>query len=215
MLGYLRKPIIIVMESFLNDNWALYFHDPDEDNWSDDSYKLICTITTVEDFVHLHRLLRNDWMKGMFFIMREHIRPQWEDKHNRDGGCFSFKIMKDEVPNYWFECVSKVLGETMFMEPYRNKWDKICGISISPKRSFCILRLWMAYQDYNDPAEYDFNPPNYTKIMYRPYAYNKDFNNTSLLQSAAAATAPGASGTPAQELSCGAKQSLISPSEAT
>lgn len=163
-------------ETFLNDTWSIYFHDPEDDDWSDESYHLICTISTVEDFVHIHQLLQDVWSKGMFFIMREHIRPQWEDENNRYGGCFSFKIMKNEVSNYWFDLASKVLGETMTLGSYRHKWDKICGISISPKRSFCILRLWMSQQDFNDPAQYDFNAPLYTKIMFRPYTDNKDFN---------------------------------------
>ena len=164
-------------ETFLNDTWSIYFHDPEEESWDDDSYHHICSVSTVEEFVHLHRHLKDAWSKGMFFIMREHIRPQWEDEHNRNGGCFSFKIMKEEVPAYWFELVSKVLGETMLNTEYRTKWDNICGVSISPKRSFCILRLWLSHQDFSDPAQYDFNAPLYTKIMFRPYTYNKDFIN--------------------------------------
>jgi hypothetical protein len=163
-------------DTFLNDTWCLYFHDPDNDDWGDDSYHAICTMSTSEDFVNVHQLLQDGWSKGMFFIMREHIRPQWEDENNRYGGCFSFKIMKHEVSSYWFELGSKVLGETMTSESHRHKWDKICGMSISPKRSFCILRLWVSQQDYNDPAQYNFNAPPYTKIMFRPYSDNKDFN---------------------------------------
>lgn len=164
-------------ETFLNDTWSIYFHDPDNEDWSDSSYHLISTISTVQDFVHIYQLLHDSWSKGMFFIMREHIRPQWEDKHNKNGGCFSFKIMKNEVASYWFELGSKVLGETMTVDPYRNlHWDKICGISISPKRSFCILRLWISEQEYHDTGRYDFNAPTYTKIMFRAYSENKDFN---------------------------------------
>lgn len=164
-------------ETFLNDTWSVYFHDPDDERWDDDSYQLLCSISTMEEFVHLHRPLKECWAKGMFFVMREHIRPQWEDPHNRDGGCFSFKIMKEEVPSYWFELVSKVLGETMLNPEYRDQWDNICGVSISPKRSFCILRLWLSQQHFSDPAQYDFNAPLYTKIMFRPYTDNKDFMN--------------------------------------
>jgi hypothetical protein len=36
------------------------------------------------------------YSRGMFFIMREHILPLWEDESNKNGGCFSYKIYKDK-----------------------------------------------------------------------------------------------------------------------
>ena len=33
----------------------------------------------------------------MFFIMRLDIMPRYEDELNIKGGCFSFKIMSDEL----------------------------------------------------------------------------------------------------------------------
>ena len=39
----------------------------------------------------------------MFFLIRKHndecIYPQWEDKHNRKGGYWSFKVAKDDSEN--------------------------------------------------------------------------------------------------------------------
>jgi len=161
---------------FLNDTWSLYFHDPEDEDWSEDSYKFVGNISTVEDFVAVQKTFDDMWSKGMFFIMREHIKPLWEDEHNRDGGCFSFKIMKNDVGKFWFTFAAMVVGENLLQPSHREQlWDKICGVSISPKRSFCILRVWISDKDYGDTKYYKIDVPSYTKIMFKSYSENKDF----------------------------------------
>ena len=152
-------------ETFLNDTWTLYFHDPDDDKWEIESYVPLATVSTVQEVVDLQEALKTYWCNGMFFFMREHILPIWEDEHNAKGGCFSFKAMKSEVPQFWKTLSCSVLGESMGAhEP-----DRICGVSLSPKRSFCILRLWISNSTHGDPALYQIDCPSYTKIMYRSY----------------------------------------------
>jgi len=58
-------------DTFLNDTWCLYFHDPDNDDWGDDSYHAICTMSTSEDFVNVHQLLQDGWSKGMLCRMND------------------------------------------------------------------------------------------------------------------------------------------------
>ena len=155
---------------FLNDTWTLYFHDPDDDCWEIESYVPLATVSTVQDAVDLQSALERYWCNGMFFFMREHILPIWEDKHNAKGGCFSFKVMKSEVPQFWRQLSYAVLGENMACNPEKVKWDKICGASISPKRSFCILRLWVDNSSIGDPLLFKMEHPAYTKIMYKPFS---------------------------------------------
>ena len=76
----------------------------------------------------------------MFFIMREGILPIWEDKQNKTGGCWSFKIIKKDVFNAWNELAITLLGESITKNPVQNM--EINGISISPKKSFCIIKIW-------------------------------------------------------------------------
>ena len=72
---------------------SIYFHDPYDMNWDANSYKFITTISSVEDFVNIYKAFEDLWLRGMFFIMREHIMPRWEDEHNINGGCLSFKVI--------------------------------------------------------------------------------------------------------------------------
>jgi translation initiation factor 4E len=162
--------------TFLNDTWSLYFHDPEDEDWSEKSYKHVATMSSVEDFIGVQKNFEDAWSKGMFFVMREHIKPLWEDEHNCNGGCISFKIMKNEVSKFWFLFSGMVVGENIMHGEHKHKlWDKVCGVSISPKRSFCILRVWISDKDYGGVQYYNIEPPSYTKIMFKSYCENKDF----------------------------------------
>ena len=104
----------MTMETFyLNDVWCLYFHDPYDMNWEPNSYKFITTISSVNDFIEIYMTFNELLTKGMFFIMRDHIMPRWEDENNKNGGCFSFKINKNEVLDKLFEVTAQMLGETL------------------------------------------------------------------------------------------------------
>ena len=82
---------------FLNDSWSLYFHDPYDIEWDNKSYKMIGQISTVDDYINYFKSFSNLFKKGMFFIMRLDIMPQYEDELNIKGGCFSFKIYPEDL----------------------------------------------------------------------------------------------------------------------
>lgn len=128
-------------ETFLNDVWTMYFHDPSDSNWTIESYLRIGDISTVQDFLAMFEGLKPLWGRGMFFLMREHIQPLWEDKNNRDGGCISFKVFPNEVDRIWFDCCASILGERLARD--QTSWGRVCGISIAPKRGYCLIRIWV------------------------------------------------------------------------
>ena len=49
---------------------------------------MIGQMSTVEDFIYYFKSFNNLFKKGMFFIMRLDIMPQYEDELNINGGCF-------------------------------------------------------------------------------------------------------------------------------
>ena len=157
-------------ESFLNDSWTLYFHDPDNQDWSIKSYHNITSVSTPQDVINVCAAFSDLWTKGMFFLMREHIQPIWEDPCNSNGGCFSIKVMKNDVPNAWRLLMMMATGESMLKHEYRSKqWDSVCGISISPKRNYCILRVWISTTDMNKENSFNFVQPGYTSIMFKAH----------------------------------------------
>lgn len=161
---------------FLNDRWCLYFHDPLDEKWDAASYKEIYSISTVQELVNLCSSFKTLWSRGMFFLMREHIGPMWEDENNKNGGCLSYKIMKPDVPDAWFQLAAQVLGETVMTANSRpENYDKVCGISISPKKNYCILRIWISSPDVQDMSNFTVQVPPYTTVMYKPHVQHREF----------------------------------------
>lgn len=125
----------------LNDIWSLYFHDPANNNWTYEGYTKICDITTAEEFVEVNALLKTNLHKGNFFLMREYVFPCWDDANNIKGGCLSLKISQEHAFKTWSSIAHRMLGETLSVES--KEWNSINGISISPKKWYCILKVWL------------------------------------------------------------------------
>jgi hypothetical protein len=159
-------------ETFLHECWTLYFHDPDCSEWHEKSYHALQTVSAVEDWVGIDTAFKDLWPNGMFFLMREHILPMWEDPHNEKGGCISFKVNKPEAPEYWFQLGARTLGEVLSKNPDASA--HVCGISISPKRNFCILRVWLSQACA--PDAFHLECPHYSQVLYKPHTEQKDYD---------------------------------------
>ena len=98
----------------LNTSWTLWFHKFNDDKWDLDSYSKLCKFNTIEEFVTtLHLLKPKHIQHGMLFMMREDIEPLWESEDNKDGGCFSFKIYKQDLPEAWRILTTKLVNESI------------------------------------------------------------------------------------------------------
>jgi translation initiation factor 4E len=124
----------------LHSSWTLYYHSPASTDWTMDSYTKVHTVHSVQSFCELFF-----WMDqqihhlhtGMFFLMRDDIMPTWEDPHNRKGGCWSFKVPMHDVGPLWNQLSVRLVGERLSTTPLL-----LNGISLSPKRGFCIIKVW-------------------------------------------------------------------------
>jgi len=134
----------------LKSKWVLWGHLQHDTNWNMDSYTQICTTTYVEDLVELLDKLPEKMLTNyMLFMMREGINPVWEDEQNKQGGCFSYKVDNKYVKEIWCELCYYILGNTISTEPVNNT---ITGVSISPKKSFCIIKIWMSSCKFQDAS---------------------------------------------------------------
>ena len=129
----------------LHTDWIIWYHDPSDKNWTKESYKSILELNTIEDFIAID----NSWSQclplvteGMYFIMRKIknkvIYPLWEDDMNRRGGYWSFKINNEDSQKVWSDLCKFLIGETICEEETMI----INGLSISPKKKFCIIKIW-------------------------------------------------------------------------
>ena len=137
----------------LDGKWDLYYHLPHDKSWDLSSYKTIANnIDTVEKAVGVNEHLTEHIVKySMLFAMRSGITPMWEDPKNRSGGCFSFKVLNKQVFEVWKALFYAACGETVFAKKEHNK--HVNGITVSPKRNFCIVKVWMDCCDIQDVRE--------------------------------------------------------------
>jgi hypothetical protein len=82
--------------------------------------------------------------------MREGIKPTWEDPKNRNGGCFSYKVSNKNVCKVWKDLSYVVVGGTISNNS--NFVKCVSGITISPKKNFCIIKIWMYDCNNQNPA---------------------------------------------------------------
>ena len=131
--------------------WDLYYHLPHDKNWDISSYKIIGNdIDNMETVIALNELIPESVVKHtMLFIMRTGITPQWEDPKNRTGGAFSFKVINRQVNEVWKTLFYALCGETLFEDEQINK--HVNGITVSPKKNFCIIKIWLDNCQYQDP----------------------------------------------------------------
>jgi hypothetical protein len=92
---------------------------------------------------------------------------RWEDENNKNGGCFSFKINKNEVLDKFFEVSSQILGETLGKSDLIS--SNINGISICPKKNYHIIRIWIKNNSNISKDNYNLIIPNYSTLMYKSH----------------------------------------------
>ena len=135
----------------LKNKWVLWAHLPHDTDWSLSSYKTIYKLSTVEETIAISETLPEILVKNcMLFIMKDGINPIWEDKQNRDGGCFSYKVSNKSVYSVWKDLTYVLVGESLSgSDAFVNN---VTGITISPKKNFCIIKIWMKSCDHQNPA---------------------------------------------------------------
>tara|TARA_B110001469_G_C9629315_1_gene314566 strand:+ start:1655 stop:2146 length:492 start_codon:yes stop_codon:yes gene_type:complete len=145
------------MEDFclhlLNSKWTLWYHKSNDTQWNLESYNKLATISSIEDFSIVYNNLKPIHIQNsMLFFMRENINPMWEAPENKLGGCFSFKIYRNDIFEAWNELSILLIGENIL----KNKNDFSCvnGISISPKKTFSIIKIWLKDNNNNDSSKF-------------------------------------------------------------
>lgn len=164
-----------VPKHVLHDRWTLYYHSPTSSDWSNASYTKVASFHTIEGFTELFRVLDTipELHYGMLFLMRGNILPTWEDKRNCKGGCWSYKVSGETaVLSTWKQLAVRLTGETLSTVPML-----LNGLSMSPKRGFCILKIWnrdsqrksKTLLDVNDLTELE----KHGEALYTPFCEKK------------------------------------------
>ena len=133
------------------NQFTLWAHLPQNSDWSVNSYIKIYDIQYIEDVISIMNALPNALLENcMFFLMKKGITPTWEDKRNRDGGVFSYKVVCKNVGVCFRELAFALVGESLSKNTDFN--NSVTGITISPKKNFCIVKIWMTSCDHQNAA---------------------------------------------------------------
>jgi len=128
-----------IIDFKLQNNWCLWYHELNSDNWTIESYKMIMEIKTYNDICFMLNRYENINC-GMFFLMKENIKPIFEDEKNIKGGYWSLRINKKETTECWKKIIYYLLIEGILEKNENEKY--INGISIGPKINNCIFKIW-------------------------------------------------------------------------
>lgn len=138
--------IIYIINKYMNkldDSYTLWLHNVFDNDWSINGYKKIYTFNTLEDGISLIENINSELVeKTMLFLMKNNIKPIWEDEKNYNGGCFSYKINNNFVYDVWKNISYRLIGNTINEDI--NIINNITGISISPKKTYCIIKIWIS-----------------------------------------------------------------------
>ena len=126
-------------------NFVLWFHKVDNDKWDLSSYTKIMTLSNYEDLKYCLTVIK-DITSGMYFLMKEGINPIWEDKNNKNGGFWTFKVSKSDSYNLWTELLLYICINGIT----KNNESIINGISLSPKINNCIFKIWNNNSKFKD-----------------------------------------------------------------
>jgi len=155
----------------LTKSYNFYYHAPENNDYSLESYNEILSFNSLEEFWVLDKFVRKDMIEnGMFFIMSDPILPIWEDKNNINGGCISWKVDRKNSYKYWIDSVGYFLTQNL-----GRYTSKVNGVSISPKKNSSIIKLWFCeeidIENMDLPSSFVLAND---KIIYKSHVQNID-----------------------------------------
>ena len=146
----------------INSKWCLWYHSINDNNWTNSSYQKVLDIQNLYDLKSiLDNIQSNHLQNGMFFIMRNDIFPTWEYPDNREGCSISFKVPASQLKTNWDLFMTKIITEDILKD--KEKYNEINGFSISPKKEFNIIKIWLKNNTENYESFIKEYPPFFIK----------------------------------------------------
>jgi len=119
--------------------WILWYHDPENKDYSLASYVSIADVATPQQFWTLVDSIHRDaWESGMFFFMRRGFKPMWESPEHEAGGSWSKKLESSLMYDTFIDLMAHCVCGTLLT----SKGETLAGITVSPKGPFSIIKIW-------------------------------------------------------------------------
>ena len=126
--------------------WILWYHDPQNKDYSLNSYVKIATVATPQQFwTVVDTISKEAWESGMFFFMRLGYRPLWDSDENKAGGAWSKKIDAAEAHTTFID----MMVHCMAGEVLSSRTETLVGVTLSPKGPSSIIKIWNTTKTVN------------------------------------------------------------------
>jgi hypothetical protein len=123
----------------MDHQWVLWYHDPENKDYSLAGYMNLADIGTPEQFWSVVEAIPRDaWDSGMFFFMKAGFKPLWDSPENEGGGAWSKKIEASTT----FDTFVDLMVECMSGELLSERPETLAGVTLSPKGPFSIVKIW-------------------------------------------------------------------------
>jgi hypothetical protein len=123
----------------LQYTWVLWYHDPENKDYSLESYVKVADFSTPQQFwTVVDAIPREAWECGMFFFMRRGFSPIWEYPENKAGGAWSKKVEASQAHTSFVDLMVHSIANELLI----NRKETLSGLSISPKGQFHIIKIW-------------------------------------------------------------------------
>lgn len=120
-------------------SWILWYHDPENKDYSLESYVKIADMSTPQQFwTVIDSISKEAWESGMFFFMRRGFKPIWDAPENEAGGAWSKKIEASEAYSVFVDLMVHCITNELLS----SRKETLVGITISPKGPFSIIKIW-------------------------------------------------------------------------
>jgi hypothetical protein len=132
----------------LSHTWVLWYHDPNNADYSLESYIKILTFNTATEFWSVVEAISSEaWNSGMFFLMRDGYRPLWDAPENDKGGAWSKKVDASETHAVFVDCMVHC---TCGQVPQELRTTPSLVSLLSPKGHFHIIKIWNTTTSVSD-----------------------------------------------------------------
>ena len=120
-------------------SWSAYYHEPEDETWTAESYKKLQTVNSWEALgTLLKELGPHKTTNGLLRVMRGDYSPLWENNANIYGGSYCLKVRRRSA----IDVFNRYLAAAILGTCASNSANTIVGVTISPKKESCIIKIW-------------------------------------------------------------------------
>jgi hypothetical protein len=75
--------------------------------------------------------------------------------------------LKEQIKDFSEAILINLMGELILTEKYKLQWSDVNGVSFSPKKNFCIVKIWMKCKSLDEKNMFNIPKSYKGDIIYK------------------------------------------------